>query len=77
MFHSECHTDHQLPSSTATTDTIYRRQYATNLAIHSDLANLETRCDLDYPGDLVSRHTETWNNHDTQLSVNTCTSRSG
>ena len=56
MFHSECHATFTLPEHVVATDNFRSRHNATDLEIRFDLANLETRCNLEYPGDLESRH---------------------
>jgi hypothetical protein len=59
MFHSECHAAFTLPEHVVTTDEFSRRDYAPNLEIRFHLANLETRSNLEYPGDLDVPHKRT------------------
>ena len=61
MFHSECHATFTLPEHVVATDNFRSRHNATDLEIHFDLANLETRCNLEYPGDLDVPHRRTRN----------------
>ena len=62
MFHSECHAAFTLPEHVVATDDFRRRDYATDLEIRSDLANMETRSNLEYPGDLAVPHKRTGTN---------------
>ena len=61
MFHSECHAAFTLPQHVVTTNDFRSRDNATDLEIRFDLANLETRYDLEYPGDLDVPHKRTQN----------------
>jgi hypothetical protein len=66
-----------LPEHVVTTDDFRSRDYATDLEIRFDLANLETRCDLEYPGDLDVPHKRTRQIVHQTLAANNDTSRSG
>ena len=56
MFHSECHAAFTLPEHVVATDDFRSRDNATDLDIRFDL---ETRCNLEYPGDLDVPHKRT------------------
>ncbi|MCP4171522.1 MAG: hypothetical protein GY758_12195 [Fuerstiella sp.] len=74
MFHSECHAAFTLPEHVVATDDFRRRDYATDLEIRSDL---ETRCNLEYPGDLDLPHKRTPNILQPPPQAKTLASRSG
>ena len=56
MFHSECHAAFTLPEHVVATDDFRSRDNATDLDIRFDL---ETRSNLEYPGDLDVPHKRT------------------
>jgi hypothetical protein len=74
MFHSECHAAFTLPEHVVATDDFRSRDNATDLDIRFDL---ETRCNLEYPGDLEVPHKRTPIVSYPQPQAKTLSSRSG
>jgi hypothetical protein len=77
MFHSECHAAFTLPEHVVAADDFRSRNNATDLEIRFDLADLETRCNLEYPGDLDVPHKRTPNGMQRPPQAKALASRSG